>query len=257
MTQKDSKIVIDPLPGHVAIIMDGNGRWARARGLPRTAGHKKGADTVKKIIEGAGELGIQYLTLFAFSSENWSRPEAEVSDLMGLLKYYLKSELSVLHKNNIRLKIVGDTNAFSKDIQKLLTEAENLTADNTALNLNIALNYGGRCEITNATRKIADLVAGGIIEPGDITKDTVAAHLMTAGTPDPDLLIRTSGELRISNFLLWQCAYSEFWFTDKFWPDFGCEDLVAACQAYAGRERRFGEVVNQKGSGEPSTAEAM
>lgn len=222
------------LPRHVAIIMDGNGRWANARGLPRTAGHKAGAESVKRVIRAAGERGVQYLTLFSFSSENWSRPETEINALMGLLRYYLKSETAEMHKNNICLKVIGDRTAFEADIIEMIERAEDLTKNNDGITVVVALNYGGLADITQAAANAAG--------QGEVTEETIAANLMTAGIPDPDLLIRTSGEQRISNFLLWQCAYTELYFTDTLWPDFSAEDLQAALDDFAARERRYGGV---------------
>ena len=233
---------IDTVPVHVAIIMDGNGRWAKARGLPRTAGHKKGVDAVRRTVEAAKELGISYLTLFGFSSENWKRPEEEVRDLMGLLKFYLRSEIAALHKNNIRLRIIGDRAKLSQDIIELIESGESLTKGNAGLELIIALSYGGQSDITQAAKALALEVAEGKIKPDDIDEETVAQRLSTRGIPDPDLLIRTSGEKRISNFLLWQTAYSEFVFVDTLWPEFDKVDLVSAIGAYQKRDRRFGAV---------------
>jgi undecaprenyl diphosphate synthase len=228
------------VPAHVAIIMDGNGRWAKARGLPRTAGHKRGADAVKRVVKCAGNLGISYLTLFGFSSENWSRPETEVRDLMGLLRFYLENELAELTEGGVRLAVIGDRTRFPADTVKLIEGAEARTAANTKMQLTIALSYGGRQEIVAAAKAIA---AEGL-SPDQITEEAFAARLFTAGTPDPDLLIRTSGEQRISNFLLWQLAYSELVFTDTLWPDFGQAELEAAIATYHSRERRYGAVTS-------------
>lgn len=216
------------IPSHVAIIMDGNGRWAQARNLPRTAGHKKGVDAVRAVVETAVEIGVSYLTLFGFSTENWKRPAGEVNDLMGLLRLYLKKEVSSLAKKGICLKIIGDRNSLPKDIRSLIAESELKTASGKKLTLVIALSYGGRADITNAVRQIADKVARGQIDPASISEDTISASLSTANMPDPDLVIRTSGEQRISNFLLWQSAYSEFLFEDILWPDFGREAFAKA-----------------------------
>jgi undecaprenyl diphosphate synthase len=229
-----------PPPTHVAIIMDGNGRWARARGLTRTAGHKRGAEATRAVAAGARELGIAYLTLYGFSSENWKRPAAEVDDLMGLLRLYLRAEIAELHKNGIRLRVIGDRERLGSDIVSLIENAEAQTRDNAALDLTIALSYGGRSEIAAAARRIADEVAGGRIRPEDVTEQTVASCLATAGIPDPDLVIRTGGEKRLSNFLLWQSAYAELVFTDKLWPDFTKQDLGDAIREYHQRERRYG-----------------
>lgn len=229
-----------PPPRHVAIIMDGNGRWARARGLPRTAGHKRGAEAVKTTVESAVAVGVRYLTLFGFSSENWKRPRAEVGDLIGLLRYYLQSEVDYLHENDVRLSVIGDRDRFGADIVSLVEMAERKTAGNRALTLTIALSYGGRAEIVAAARRIARQVAAGAIRVEDIDEARFADNLYTAGMPDPDLLIRTSGEKRVSNFLLWQLAYAEFVFLDTLWPDFSQEDFVAAIKEFHCRERRYG-----------------
>jgi len=224
----------------VAIIMDGNGRWAKARNLPRTAGHQRGAEAVKRVAKAAVEVGVSYLTLFGFSSENWNRPAEEVNDLMGLLRYYLRSEISYLHENGVRLRVIGDRARLDPDIVDLITGAEDQTAGNTRLNLTIALSYGGRAEITQAARLLAEHVATGQLRPDQITQESFARHLFTSSLPDPDLLIRTSGEKRISNFLLWQAAYAEFIFLDTLWPDFSKEDFEDAVQEYQRRERRYG-----------------
>lgn len=234
------------VPNHVAIIMDGNGRWATRRGLPRTIGHRQGAKALKRTVQGAGELGIKYLTLFGFSSENWSRPEKEVSELMRLLRYYLRSETAELLKNNICLKIIGDIEAFDSDIIELMRNAEALSQKNDGLYLSIALNYGGRQEILRAVQKMAltqDVAGMGM----EALQQCFERNLLTAGIPDPDLLIRTSGEQRISNFLLWQCAYSEFLFTETLWPDFNKSHLEEAIQVFQGRERRFGGLQASEG----------
>ncbi len=230
-------------PRHLAVIMDGNGRWAKKRGLPRTMGHKKGADAVKKIVHNAAEAGIAYLTLFGFSSENWSRPEEEINDLMGLLRQYLRSQTAELHKNNARLLIIGERSAFDDDIVELIENAENLTSENDAITVIIALNYGGRQDIAQATLQVAEqAVREGKAPLADDVEKLLSQNLMTSDIPDPDLLIRTSGEQRISNFLLWQCAYSEMVFTPVLWPDFDKKDLQLALNEYAGRDRRFGAV---------------
>ncbi len=229
-------------PQHVAIIMDGNGRWAKARGLPRVAGHRRGADAVRRVVRGAGELGIPVLTLFAFSTENWTRPADEVADLMGLLRHYLRSELEELRKNGARLRVVGKREGLAADIVRDITEAENMTADNARIDVNICINYGSRDEILRATRRLAQRVAAGEITVDSIDQKSFEHELLTAGLPDPDLLIRTSGEQRISNFLLWQCAYSELVFVDTLWPDFGKEHLEQAIVEFRRRERRYGGV---------------
>ncbi|MBC7950328.1 MAG: isoprenyl transferase [Rhodospirillaceae bacterium] len=227
-------------PAHIAIIMDGNGRWAKARGLPRTAGHKRGAEAVRRTVECAREMGISYLTLYAFSSENWKRPAGEVTDLMGLLRLYLRNEVKVLHKNGIRLKVIGDRSRLGPDIVALIEESEAKTAINGALTLTLALSYGGRQEIVEAARRLAVEVAAGRLAPEAIDEAAVSRNMFTAHMPDPDLVIRTSGEKRISNFLLWQSAYAEFVFLDVLWPDFGREELEAAIGDFHRRERRYG-----------------
>lgn len=230
-------------PRHLAVIMDGNGRWAKKRGLPRTMGHKKGAEAVKKIVRNAAEAGIEYLTLFGFSSENWNRPQDEINDLMGLLRQYLRSQTAELHKNNARLLIIGERSAFDDDIVELIENAENLTSENDAITVIIALNYGGRQDIAQATLQIAEqAVREGKAPLADDVEELLSQKLMTSDIPDPDLLIRTSGEQRISNFLLWQCAYSEMVFTPVLWPDFDKKELQFALNEYAGRDRRFGAV---------------
>ena len=231
-------------PRHVAIIMDGNGRWAAARGLPRTQGHRRGADAVRRTVEAAAKLGIEYLTLFGFSSENWNRPAAEVSDLMGLLRRYLQSEIAELHRNGARLRVIGDRRRLAADIVRLIEDAEARTANNTRINVTVALSYGGRQEIAGAARRLAAEVAEGRLDLEDIDEQTFSARLLTYGLPDPDLLIRTSGEQRISNFLLWQCAYSELVFSSTYWPDFGEDDLEAALRDFQNRERRYGSAVS-------------
>ncbi|MBV9827241.1 MAG: isoprenyl transferase [Alphaproteobacteria bacterium] len=232
-----------PLPRHIAIIMDGNGRWAKARGLPRIAGHRRGAEAVRRTLVAATELGVPYLTLFGFSSENWKRPVAEVDDLMGLLRHYLRGEIAELHRNGVRLRVIGEISRLAPEIVSLIENAEALTRDNTAINLTIALSYGGRAEIVAATRALAVKVASGALRPEAVDEKQVAAHLFTASLPDPDLLIRTSGEQRISNFMLWQCAYAELVFTKTLWPDFGRADLEEAIAEYCGRERRYGAII--------------
>ena len=227
-------------PRHVAIIMDGNGRWAKARGLPRIAGHRRGAESVRAAVECSIKYGVQNLTLYSFSSENWKRPAEEVSDLMGLLRRYLRSEIAGLNQNGVRLRVIGQRDDLSKDIIELIEDCEKTTESNTTLNLIIALSYGGRAEITSATRKIAEKAIAGSISTDQINEQIIVDHLDTAGIPDPDLLIRTSGEKRISNFLLWQLAYAEFVFTDTLWPDFSEQDYLDAISEFSRRERRFG-----------------
>ncbi len=228
-------------PLHVAIIMDGNGRWAQARGLPRSAGHKRGASAVKTAVSCAADAGIRYLTLFGFSIENWKRPVAEIDDLMGLLRYYLRTEVGFLQEKGVRLNIIGDRERLAPDIVAMIEEAEQGTAANRRMTLVIALSYGGRAEIVSAARRLARAVAEGTLACTDIDEELFARNLFTAELPDPDLLIRTSGEKRISNFLLWQSAYTEFVFVDTLWPDFGEEDFEEALGAYNRRERRYGE----------------
>jgi len=238
-----SRISARALPQHVAIIMDGNGRWARARGLPRIAGHRSGAEAARRTVAAAAELGIPYLTLFGFSSENWKRPSTEIHDLMALLRHYLLGEIEELHRNGVRLKVIGQIAQFAPDIVSMIEQAEAATRDNPRITLTIALSYGGRAEIVGAVRAIAAQVAGGRLAPEAVDEECIARHLFTADIPDPDLLIRTSGEQRISNFLLWQCAYSELVFTKTLWPDFSKRDLEQAIDDFCGRERRYGSSV--------------
>jgi undecaprenyl diphosphate synthase len=235
-----------PLPRHIAIIMDGNGRWAQARGLPRIAGHRCGAEAVRRTVRAAAELGIPYLTLFGFSSENWKRPLEEVDDLMGLLRHYLRGEIAELHRNGVRLRVIGELGRLAPDIVTLIANAEALTRDNGGVNLTIALSYGGRAEIIAAVRALAVKARSGELLPEAVDEAVISRHLLTADIPDPDLLIRTSGEQRISNFLLWQCAYSELVFTKTLWPDFGQADLEQAIADYGGRERRYGASVGSR-----------
>ncbi len=230
-------------PKHIAIIMDGNGRWAKQRSLPRTAGHQQGIEACKRTVRAAGELGVEYLTLFGFSTENWSRPAEEVNELMRLLRMYLRSETAELHRNNVRMRMIGERDPLSKDIVELIENAEKLTENNTGLNLTIALNYGGRRDIMLAAAKTAQYMnEKGLTPDVDLMEEHFCANLTTADMPDPDILIRTSGEQRISNFLLWQCAYSEFVFTDTLWPDFKKVDLEEAIGEFASRDRRFGAI---------------
>ena len=234
------------LPRHIAIIMDGNGRWAQARGLPRIAGHRRGAEAVRRTLTAAAEFGVPYLTLFGFSSENWKRPLAEVDDLMGLLRHYLRGEIAELHRNGVRLRVIGERSRLAPDIVILIENAEALTRDNRGVNLTIALSYGGRAEIIAAMRVLAAKAVAGELAPDAIDEDVIARHLFTADIPDPDLLIRTSGEQRISNFLLRQCAYAELVFTKTLWPDFGRDDLEQAIADYGGRERRYGASIGSR-----------
>jgi len=229
-------------PRHVAIIMDGNGRWAKARGLPRTAGHRAGVERVREAVRTAAEAGIDYLTLFAFSSENWSRPEQEVSDLMGLLRFFIRKDLAELHRENVCVKVIGCRQSIQPDIRALLNEAEERTRANTGVTLVIAFNYGARDELVRAVREIAQAVKSGDMDAASINEATVSARVDTAGIPDPDLVIRTSGEQRLSNFLLWQAAYSEFVFMPCLWPDFDRAAFHDALAEYGRRDRRFGAV---------------
>jgi undecaprenyl diphosphate synthase len=227
-------------PAHVAIIMDGNGRWAARRGLPRIEGHRRGVEAVRRAVRSATELGIRYLTIYSFSTENWRRPAQEVADLMGLLKRFIRHDLAELHANNIRVRIIGDRQPLTSDIRALLQEAEDLTKDNGGLTLVVAFNYGGRQEIVRAVRALARQVRDGLLDPETIDAGMIERALDTDGIPDPDLVIRTSGEQRLSNFLPWQSAYSEFVFLPDFWPDFDLATFKAAVDQYVGRERRFG-----------------
>lgn len=227
-------------PVHVAIIMDGNGRWAAARGLPRREGHRRGVDALRSIVKAAGELGVRYLTIYSFSSENWTRPADEIEDLMGLLKRFVRNDLADLHKNDVRVRIIGERANLKPDILGLLNEAEELTKNNKGPTLVVAFNYGAQQEIVEAARKLAEDVAGGKISPKDIDAAKLAAKLQTHDIPDPDLIIRTSGEQRLSNFLLWQAAYAEFVFVPIHWPDFDKAALQSAIEEFHKRERRFG-----------------
>jgi undecaprenyl diphosphate synthase len=236
------------VPRHVAIIMDGNGRWAAARGLPRSEGHRRGVEALRKTVRAAGEMGIAYLTIFSFSSENWSRPASEIRDLMGLLRRFIRNDLAELHQNGVRVRVIGERDDLDPEIRRLLDEAEQLTKDNTQLTLVVAFNYGARQEIARAARRLADEVAAGRVKPADVTADLLAQHLDAADIPDPDLMIRTSGEKRLSNFLLWQAAYSELVFLPIYWPDFDRAALEAAIVEYSRRERRFGGLAARAGS---------
>jgi undecaprenyl diphosphate synthase len=228
-------------PAHIAIIMDGNGRWAKARGLPRSAGHRAGVEALRRTVRLVGDMRIPWLTVYAFSSENWSRPVAEVTDLMGLLKIFIRRDLAELHQNGVKVHVIGERANLAPDIRKLLEEAEALTRTNTSMNLVIAFNYGGRDEIVRAVRRLAE--EG--LSTADITAESFANCLDTAGMPDPDLVIRTSGEQRLSNFLLWQAAYAELVFLPCYWPDFSVADLTHAVDVFAGRDRRFGGVARR------------
>ncbi len=232
-----------PVPRHVGIIMDGNGRWANARGMPRSIGHQRGVEAVRRTVEVAFDLGIEYLTLFGFSTENWSRPLAEIGELMRLLRLYLRSHVAELHKNGIRLRMIGDRSRLSADINDMITHAETLTRDNRRANLTVALSYGSRQEIVLAARRLAEDARAGRLEPAAIDEAALSGRLFTADLPDPDLIIRTSGEKRVSNFLLWQAAYAELVFIDTLWPDFSRADLEMAIGEYNRRERRYGASV--------------
>ncbi|HCE3103737.1 isoprenyl transferase [Vibrio parahaemolyticus] len=237
---QNSQAFSDSLPKHIAIIMDGNGRWAKSKGKPRVFGHKKGVNAVRKTVAAASKLGIKAMTLFAFSSENWRRPEEEVGLLMELFITVLSSEVKKLHKNNLQLRVIGDTSRFSERLQKKIVEAENLTASNTGMVINIAANYGGKWDITEAAKALALKARNGEIRVEDINEQLITKHLTMADLPEVDLLIRTSGECRISNFMLWQMAYAEMYFTPEFWPEFDEDSLVEAVTWFINRERRFG-----------------
>ena len=236
------------VPHHVAIIMDGNGRWAAQRGLPRGEGHRRGVEAVRKTVRGATELGIGILTIFSFSSENWSRPRSEILDLMALLRRFIRNDLADLHRNNVRVRVIGERESLDPDIARLLEEAESLTRANTGLVLVVAFNYGARQEIARAVRRLAEEVEAGRLRPEAITEDLLASRLDTSDLPDPDLVIRTSGEQRLSNFLLWQAAYSELVFVPVFWPDFDRATLEGAIAEYRTRERRFGGLAARNAS---------
>ena len=236
------------MPKHVAIIMDGNGRWAERHGLPRTAGHKKGVETVREIVRASGEIGIEYLTLFSFSSENWSRPKSEIAELFSLLRLFIQRDLADLHENNVRVKVIGERVSVPDDILLMLDDAQKLTGGNSGQTLIIAFNYGSRLEIVSAIQKLGRDVLEGKIKPDAITEDTVSSSLYTNGIPDPDLVIRTSGEIRLSNFLLWQAAYSELVFVDCLWPEFNRNEFLQAIDEYRNRTRKFGGLAMETGS---------
>jgi undecaprenyl diphosphate synthase len=243
-------------PRHVAIIMDGNGRWARRRRLPRVAGHRAGVDAVKEVVRACGELGVSALTLFAFSSENWRRPQEEVGVLMGLFMSALDSQVRKLHENNIRLSIIGDRSAFSEALQQRIGEAETLTSLNDGLHLVVAANYGGRWDMTRAARRVARMVARGEVLADDVDESLVRSQLCLSGMPEPDLFVRTGGEQRVSNFLLWQLAYTELYFTDTLWPDFNRAEFDKALASYATRQRRFGRTGDQVQQADRETGQA-
>ena len=232
------------IPVHVAIIMDGNGRWARKRGLPRTVGHTQGARTVEQILEDADHMGIRYLTVYAFSTENWSRPDSEVKALMNLLRTYMKTSLAKCAKNNVKIRVIGDKSGLDRDLQISIANLEKETETNTGISFQIAINYGSRDEIVRAVRSAAERVRSGELDPSDITEELISDSLDTYGIPDPDLLIRTGGEQRISNFLLWQTAYAELYFSEVAWPDFSKAELEKAVDAFNHRERRYGGLMS-------------
>lgn len=234
------------VPRHVAIILDGNGRWAKKRGLPRSFGHKEGCKTVEQTVWDCGRLGIEYLTVYGFSTENWKRSEEEVSGLMTLFRYYMKRLLGIAKENNVRVLMIGDRSRFDADIIEGLNKLEAETRENTGLTFTIAVNYGARDEMRRAVTKVAEEVKAGTLKAEDITEETISAHLDTAEIPDPDLLIRTGGELRLSNYLLWQCAYTEIYVTDVLWPDFNMDELKKAVEAFQKRDRRYGGVKEDK-----------
>jgi undecaprenyl diphosphate synthase len=245
MTQPVPKLAV--LPQHVAIIMDGNGRWAIARGLSRTEGHKKGAEAAQRVVEAARDLGIPYITLFSFSSENWNRPPAEIDDLMNLLRYYLTREMAEMKKNGARLLVIGDRTKLPQDIVDIIHKVEDETKDNRRITVVIALSYGGRQDIVFAARELARLAKADEVDIEKIDEDFFSRYLMTRGIPDPDLMIRTSGESRISNFLMWQLAYAELFFTNTLWPDFGRKDMEEAVAFFNGRDRRYGGLSRKAG----------
>jgi undecaprenyl diphosphate synthase len=236
------------VPRHVAIIMDGNGRWAAARGLPRAEGHRRGVEALRRTIRAAGEIGIKFVTIFSFSAENWSRPASEIGELMGLLRRFVRNDLAELHKSNVRVRVIGERDGLDADIGRLLIEAEELTKNNDGLTLVVAFNYGARQEIVRAVRRFAEAVVQGSTKVDDIDMDAFSRFLDAPDIPDPDLIIRTSGEQRLSNFLLWQSAYSELVFVPTYWPDFDRTTLETAIREYQQRERRFGGLVAQTGS---------
>jgi undecaprenyl diphosphate synthase len=248
MSQKPIALSAFEMPRHVAIIMDGNGRWASARGLPRGEGHRRGVEALRKTVRAAGEMGISFLTIFSFSAENWSRPPSEIRDLMGLLRRFIRNDLAELHQNHVKVRVIGERDDLDPDIRRLLDEAEELTKDNDGLTLVVAFNYGARQEIARAAARIAAMVKQGAIDAAEINADLVGQNLDASDLPDPDLIIRTSGEQRLSNFLLWQAAYSELVFVPTYWPDFDRAALEGAIAEYRRRERRFGGLIAQTGS---------
>ncbi len=236
------------VPQHVAIIMDGNGRWAAARGLPRSEGHRRGVEALRRTVRAAGDLGIGILTIFSFSSENWSRPPSEIRELMGLLRRFIRNDLADIHRNGVHVRVIGERDGLDPEIRRLLEEAEELTKDNDKLTLVVAFNYGGRQEIARAAQRLATEVAAGRLPASAVTADRLAVYLDAPDLPDPDLIIRTSGEQRLSNFLLWQAAYSELVFVPTYWPDFDRASLEGAIAEYCRRERRFGGLIAKTGS---------
>lgn len=241
----ESGLDIEKMPQHVGIVMDGNGRWAESRGMDRREGHRAGVEALRRIVRAAGDLNIQYLTVFSFSTQNWGRPRREVDFLMSLFERYIEADLAELHAQNVRVRMIGRRDGLSDKICRMIDRAESLTADNSAMNLQIAFNYGGREEMADAASRLAQRAVNGTLDPNAITVDVMNAEMLTAGMPDPDLVIRTSGEYRLSNFMLWQSAYSEFYFSDVLWPDFGHDELCEAVQQFADRERRFGLLKEQ------------
>lgn len=235
----------EKLPQHIGIVMDGNGRWAEARGMDRREGHRAGVEALRRVVRSAGDLNIQYLTVFSFSTQNWGRPRREVDFLMGLLERYIEGDLADLHSQGVRVRMIGRRDGLSDKICRMIDRAETLTAENGAMNLQIAFNYGGREELADAASRLAQRAVNGTLDPASITVDVLNAEVLTAGMPDPDLIVRTSGEYRLSNFMLWQSAYSEFYYTDVLWPDFQHEDLLAAIKQYTERDRRFGLIAAQ------------
>ena len=248
MAQSKLPLSVGGIPRHVAIIMDGNGRWASARGLPRGEGHRRGVEALRKTVRAAGEIGISFLTVFSFSAENWSRPPSEIRDLMGLLRRFIRNDLAELHQNGVKVRVIGERSDLDPDIRRLLEEAEELTKANTGLTLVVAFNYGSRQEIARAAARIATKIKAGEIEPSAITADLIGQNLDAPDLPDPDLIIRTSGEQRLSNFLMWQSAYSELVFVPTYWPDFDRAALEGAIAEYHRRERRYGGLIAQTGS---------
>jgi len=234
------------IPAHIGVIMDGNGRWARARGKPRTEGHVAGVKSLRALVETCIDYGVEYLTVFSFSSENWTRPKDEISFIFGLLRRFVASDLEKLHRNNVRVKIIGSREGLDDSLRRLIAEVEATTATNTGLKLQVAFNYGGKAEIAEAVRRIASLVASGRMKAEDITEETIGRALYTAGMPDPDIIIRTSGERRFSNFLLWQSAYAELVFVEENWPDFDEAAFVKVLEDYSGRDRRYGGLEAQQ-----------